>query len=286
MRLVAWVLLLLTGWAGAEPFVDAHAHLNNLARQLRLMDAQGIEKAVVFLGGQSSNDDVLKAAQQHPARLIPFVSVSPEKRPYAAWWKAGDSAAVVGELERRLAGGGFRGVGELNIVHFPSANFPETEYSPLHPINLAIFELMARRFPNLPVMLHCEVTYVKELSELLARFPQVKVLWAHAGYAPLFLTERMLARHPNLTMELSMRTFENHPRSPDYWILRDRETVWPGWLKLIERHPQRFVVGTDSSNRSEEQDARKARSVSLLLAQLTPATRRLVARDNLLRLLP
>lgn len=278
--LAALLLLLVTPW------IDAHAHLNDLPRQLRLMETEGIEAAVVFLGGNSDNDTVLKAAREHPGRLIPFVSVSPEKRPYAGWWKAGNLGAVVGELERRLAGGGFRGVGELCIVHFPSANFPETEYSPLHPITVAIFELLARKYPTLPVNVHCELTYSKELSQLLERFPGVKVIWAHGGYAPLFLTERMLARHPNLTIELSMRMLEGHPRSPDYWILRDPKTVWPGWLQLIERNPDRFVVGTDASNRSEEQDARKARSVALLLGGLTPATRAKVARENILRLLP
>lgn len=37
---------------------------------------------------------------------------------------------------------------------------------------------------------------------------------AFVTYDPLFLTEKMLGQHPNLTIELSMRTFENHPRSP------------------------------------------------------------------------
>ncbi len=274
--MILLVLALLLG------FVDAHAHLNDVGRELQLMDAQGIEQAVVFLGGNSTNEEVLAAARAHPTRFIPFASVSPEKRQYARWWKAGDSAAVVAELERLLSQGDFRGVGEMCIVHFPGTGFPETEYSPLHPVTVAVMEVVARR--SLPISFHCELTYVKEFSALLERFPQVKVIWAHGGYAPLFLTERMLERHPNLTVELSMRMVEGHPRSPDYWILRDPQTVWPAWLALLERHPDRFVVGTDSSNRNEETDARRARSVSLLLEQLTPATREKVARGNILRL--
>lgn len=272
------IMVVLALWLG---FVDAHAHLNDVERELRLMDSSGIEQAVVFLGGTSTNEDVLAAARAHPHRFIPFCSVSPEKRQYAGWWKAGDSAAVVAELERLLAQG-FRGVGELCIVHFPGTGFPETEFSPLHPVTLAVMEVVARR--GVPVSFHCELTYVKEFSALLERFPQAKVIWAHGGYAPLFLTERLLERHPNLTIELSMRMVDPHPRSPDYWILRDPQTVWPAWLALLERHPDRFVVGTDSSNRNEATDMGRARSVSLLLDQLTPATSEKVARGNILRL--
>jgi predicted TIM-barrel fold metal-dependent hydrolase len=48
---------------------------------------------------------------------------------------------------------------------------------------------------------------MRELSALLERFPDVAVIWAHGGYTPLFVARRMLERHPNLTYELSARTW-------------------------------------------------------------------------------
>ena len=60
--------------------------------------------------------------------------------------------------------------------------------------------------------------------------------------------------------------------------------VWPQWLALIESRADRFLVGTDASQRSIESDARRFDSVQSFLKQLTPATRDRVARTNLLAL--
>jgi predicted TIM-barrel fold metal-dependent hydrolase len=133
-------------------------------------------------------------------------------------------------------------------------------------------------------MVHAEWTRLREFSELLRAFPDVPVIWAHGGYTPLFIAQRMLDQHPNLTYELSARTWPVHPRSPDYTILRDGQTVWPQWLAFIEGRPDRFIVGTDASHRSAESEAMKFQSVQNFLRQLTPGTRASVARGNLLKL--
>ena len=49
--------------------------------------------------------------------------------------------------------------------------------------------------------------------------------------------------------------------------------------------PDRFVVGTDASQRRAENEAMKFASVQSFLRQLGPATREKVARANLLKLL-
>ncbi len=61
--------------------------------------------------------------------------------------------------------------------------------------------------------------------------------------------------------------------------------MWPEWLDLIERLPDRFVVGTDASMRSQESDAAKIQGVHSFLAQLSPVTRERVARGNIERIL-
>ncbi|MCG8545424.1 MAG: amidohydrolase, partial [Alphaproteobacteria bacterium] len=122
-------------------------------------------------------------------------------------------------------------------------------------------------------------------ERLLVAFPGVRVIWAHGGYTPYFLARRMIERHANLTYELSARTWLRHPRSPDYTIFRNETEVWPRWLALIEAHPTRFIVGTDGSQRNLDADGHKIDRVRLLLSQLTPETRALVATDNILRLI-
>lgn len=74
-------------------------------------------------------------------------------------------------------------------------------------------------------------------------------------------------------------------RSPDFWIMQDAGRVWPQWLELIEQNPDRFVVGSDATQRSAAVDAERIASVEVLLSQLSPGTRERVARTNLESLL-
>ena len=279
-------LLLAAGASASEPlrhgFIDAHVHLNDPAMQRALMAEYGISRAVVFWGRNSGNESVLAAAEAAPDLFIPFASVSPERRSYRASW-AGDGQAMLAELASLLATGRFRGIGEVSPVHFPSAGFPEADFSPLSPAMLGIMALARRH--DVPVMIHCEVTRITEFSELLERFSDVTVIWAHGGYTPLFLAERMLKRHPNLVYELSARTWPRHPRSPDYTIFRNEREVWPEWLSLIEAMPDRFIVGSDASHRSAASERVKIESVQRLLSQLSPVARKAVAEQNLIRLL-
>ena len=169
-------------------------------------------------------------------------------------------------------------------MHFPSPGLPEADFDPSGPTLAGILALARKH--RVPVLLHVEWTRMRELSALLERFPDVAVIWAHGGYTPLFVARRMLERHPNLVYELSARTWPRHPRSPDYTILRDGKDVWPEWLALIEALPERFLVGTDASQRNADSDDMKFASVQAFLRQLSPATREKVARGNLLKLLP
>lgn len=264
--------------ASETTFADAHVHLNDPDMQLRLMREAGNELAVVFWGRNSDNERLARWAAEHPGRFVPFASISPERRKYRPFWDDSD-VTLLTELEHLLQRGVYRGIGEISVAHFPARGFPEADYSPLHPLMRGIMDL-ARRFA-VPVNIHCEITRIREFEQLLERYSDVTVIWAHGGYTPYFLAKRMLAEHPNLYYELSARTWQAHPRSPDYTILKDGENVWPRWLRLIEDNPRRFLVGTDASHHDLGRERRKLKSVQNLLQQLSPATRRRVAHENL-----
>ena len=277
------LLLSLGPAAAAEPvpFVDAHVHLNDEQMQLELMAHHGVTRAVIFWGRNSDNEAIAEAARRHPDRFIAFASISPERAAYRQAWDAGD-LSLLQRLDELLASGRFKGIGEISAVHFPSPGLAETDYNPAGPLMRGIMTLARQH--RMPVMVHVEMTRLRELGILLEAFPDVPVIWAHGGYTPLVIARRMLERHPNLHYELSARTWPRHPRSPEYTILRDGGQVWPEWIELIEARPDRFVIGTDASHHSPEMETMKHESVQNVLRQLSPAARDRVARTNLLRL--
>lgn len=278
--------LILVGTAAAQRtpnFTDAHVHLNDPAAWISMMESAGIDRAIIFRGRDIDNAGLLAAAAQYPGRLIPFLSVSPEHQEYRARWAAED-LSLLAEADSMMAAGGFFGIGELSVSHFPGAGFPEADYDPSGRVMRGLLEVARRH--RVPVTMHVEITRLREFEALLAGFPDVTVIWAHGGYTPVFLAERLLERYPNLVYELSARTWPEHPRSADYTILRDGSDVWPQWLALVERLPERFLVGTDVALRSPEGDQAKIASVQRFLAQLSPAARQRVAQDNLTRILP
>lgn len=262
--------------------MDAHVHLNDSEAWVRLMDESGIDRSVVFRGRSVSNDGLLEAAERWPGRIIPFLSVSPEHREFRRAWVS-DDPALVEVVDSLLETGSFFGIGEISVTHFPGAGFPEADFDPNGQVMRGI--LGAARRHRVPVTVHVEVTRLREFEELLADFSDVTVIWAHGGYTPFFLAQRLLERHPNLVYDLSARTWQRHPRSPDYTILMNGVDVWPEWIALIEAMPERFVVGTDASVRSDGSDRRKIQSVQNLLNQLGPQARRMVAVANLERIL-
>jgi predicted TIM-barrel fold metal-dependent hydrolase len=264
------------------PFVDAHVHLNDESMQLELMGRYGAGRAVIFWGRHGDNETIAAAARRHPERFIAFASISPERAAYRKAWDAGDPG-LLKTFEELLASGRFKGIGEISAVHFPSPGFGETDYDPAGPMMRGIMAL-ARRY-RMPVMVHVETTRLRELGLLLEAFPDVPVIWAHGGYTPLAVARRMLERHPNLHYELSARTWPRHPRSPEYTILRDGDQISPEWLALIEARADRFIIGTDASQRSREMEIMKHESVQNVLRQLSPPARERVAMRNLLRLL-
>lgn len=263
-------------------FSDAHVHLNEPVTWVRLMDANAIDRTVALAGRDIGNAEPRQAGARWPGRIFPFVSVSPEHREFRPAWET-DAERLAPVVDALLAEGGFYGIGEISVVHFPGRGFPEADFDPTGRTMRSL--LAVARKHAVPIMVHAEVTRLRELEALLRDFPDVTVIWAHGGYTPLFLARRMLEAHPNLIYELSARTWSRHPRSPDYTIFRNETEVWPEWLELVEAMPARFLVGTDAAVRSEAGDVEKVGGVRRLLDQLSPATRLQVGQQNFSRIL-
>lgn len=151
---------------------------------------------------------------------------------------------------------------------------------------------------NLPVMLHSNITskrernplYLGELEEALRNHPHTRFIWAHAGTSMElhrhqekldFLLEtvtRLLDDYPNLYIDLSWTML--NPYLVNEFGQPNRD-----WLDLVERHPTRFMLGSDVVGRFDKL-GEGMRAFDSFLDALPESVARKVARDNFLDVLP
>lgn len=151
---------------------------------------------------------------------------------------------------------------------------------------------------DLPILLHSNITskrernplYLQEVEESLRNFPQVRFIWAHAGTSLeihrhltrldflLPTLTRMLETYPNLYIDLSWSVLR--PYLLDANGQADRE-----WLALVQRFPDRFMLGSDVVGKFNKQNE-YLKAYDAFLDELPEAIARKVARDNFLAVLP
>lgn len=178
-----------------------------------------------------------------------------------------DLDAVIAEANTLIDGGAL-GFGEMSALHVSlSQQHGYTYVTADHPILLALADVAAAR--DVPIDLHMDAlgsdspppkalaafpnnparfpATLAGLARLLAHNSRAKIVWAHAGTDHLGdLTPRVVGRlmdeHPNLFMSLKV----SGPRAQVKNKLLDGARVDRGWLALLKRHSDRFVIGTDN----------------------------------------
>jgi predicted metal-dependent TIM-barrel fold hydrolase len=299
--------------------VDGHLHFLNFVQETLGMDAlfsaldrAGVTEAVVlgmplvktwdegdatrptyYLDNDSrtywySATDVLVAQAvlgqpvERRARLHPFI----------CGFNSADRNAV-DHIERMLAmyPDVWQGIGEVFLRH---DDLTALTYGDAPRANSTAFgrvlDLAATH--DLPVLVHSNIgpswrqqpDYLDEMESAVRQHPNTRMIWAHAGISRRIvmadhtdILRRLLARYANLSIDLS-------------WVIFEQE-IAPGgtldrrWVNLIEAYPDRFVIGSDTGDFSDQYTAIVQRTYVLLDA-LTPETARKVAHDNLLALLP
>jgi predicted TIM-barrel fold metal-dependent hydrolase len=147
-------------------------------------------------------------------------------------------------------------------------------------------------------MLHSNITskrernplYLAEMEESLRNHPHTRFIWAHAGTSAeihrhqvkleflLPTLRRMLEAYPNLFIDLSWSVLTPY-------LLDEQGKPRDTWLKLVERFPERFMLGSDVVGRFNKL-GKEIRSFDPFLDALPEDVARKVARDNFLAILP
>jgi predicted TIM-barrel fold metal-dependent hydrolase len=188
------------------------------------------------------------------------------------------------------------GIGELMSRHDDLTALTYGEPPHLdHPAFLDIFDYAAEQ--GLPVLVHHNITgsntekilYRGELETALAHNRNAKIIWAHIGISRRVevpglstIADELLKAHPNLWIDISWIVY-------DYYFLDEFPDRYADgvsmddWVALMEKWPDRFMVGTDKVGhwRTYPDEVTKYYS---LLDRLKPETAKKICHDNILSL--
>lgn len=231
MRLFRTVAILMSlvgfGMAPAygqdPPIFDAHIHYSQpdwssytADAILALLDKTGVRWAMV---SSTPDDGTIRLYEKAPDRIIPVLRPYRTRAEMGTWTTDG---SILPYVQERLKRGIYRGLGEFHLSAAEAQDAVVKQFA----------ALAARH--RLFLYAHTDADGIEALLRL---YPNARWLWAHAGLGePLEAVTRVTDRHPSLMIELSLRHYEVAPGG----------TLDPRWKALFLRHPDRFMVGTDT----------------------------------------
>ena len=259
------------------PIFDAHLHYNEEAWNgregphppadvLARMQRNGV-KAVLANSRPNDGSRTLASMPETKAAgvtVVPFVRLYRTRADYDNWFRDPSIARMVqDELARGTASGPYRGLGEFHLYDSANARGPVARQL------MALAEEKA-----LVVLAHVDDAAIELLMEATpSKGRDTRLIWAHTGIngAPIARVEALLAKYPRLMGELSYRP----------GLTCDDGKLCPDWRALIERYPDRFLIGSDTwvNQRWLHYDATMA-GYRAWLGDLPKATARRIAWDN------
>ncbi|MCG8492808.1 MAG: amidohydrolase [Sneathiellales bacterium] len=216
------------------PIFDAHMHYKEPAWEvypvqtvIELMDKNRVAMALV---SSTPDEGTIRLYQHAPDRIVPELRPyysAKNQRPYAKsanssnWTKA---EGMLDYIKERLHTYDHAGIGEFHIHRLDRGD---------KPLLTEITKLAKMR--NIPIHIHSGAEPVEFLYSLE---PNITIIWAHAGMSePPRVVDDIMTRYPNTYVDTSYREME---------ILAADNSIDPDWRRVIDKHTDRFMVGTDT----------------------------------------
>ena len=215
------------------PLIDAHSHLPNstaIDAYVAAMKRHNVLKVVLLgAGGLQTNDTawLTAASRKYPERVIAGLPL-PDPT----------SESVVSQLELQLDRGKPRVIGEVLMRQVGRRLI---DRDPKAAVFGKILDTAAKF--AVPIVIHYELTDQAEtaLDRVLAAHRKSTIVLAHGGEGPPGRLDRLLLRNPNLFIDLSGMHFQRTPA-----LASETGPIDPGWKALIEKAPDRFMMGVDA----------------------------------------
>lgn len=285
------------------PIIDGHLHISagsdqELIRQK--FKANNVLKAVIFPREFKAGDDygisetgAIDFSQQAPDLGWLLIGLQLDalhfKKPIRYWQSPpSEWQEFLLKAEEQLSSGKRKGMGELIIRHYDYHGKGHGEVD--FPIKSQVFVdlITLSNKTGRPLVIHAEGEehIVRDLFEVLPKFPKAKIVWAHAcGRSNPQLINQWLISHPNLFCDLGNMTDTGNygslwPRAGDWTFRVEKDgIIEPAWLIVLNKHPDRFYIGTDVNevkgwNKSWNKRINRFRKI---LDQVDPSAREQIA---------
>jgi len=237
----AFAGLLMPVWLAAAPawsadyggpLIDAHSHVPNataIDAYVAAMKRHNVLKVVLLgVGGLQKEDTawLTAASKKYPDRVVAGLPLADPT-----------SESAASQLELQLDRGKPRLIGE---VHMRQVGRRLIDRDPNSPAFGKILDVAAKF--EVPIVIHYELTDAAEtaLDRALAAHRKSTIVLAHGGEGPPRRLDRLLLRNPNLFVDLSGMHFQRTPA-----LASETGPLDPGWKALIEKMPDRFMIGVD-----------------------------------------
>jgi len=219
-----------------EPVADMHLHykwsqqdVTSAAEAVAILARENIAMGVVI---GTPAELALELARLEPQKIVAVFS------PYRTggdWQRWAYDAGVVPRARAALESGDYHGIGELHLI---GGFAPRLDKAMV----LRALMRLAGEY-DVPIMLHTEFSRPAMLLELCRRYPDTRILWAHAGsiLSPAQVAQ-VLDACGNVWAGLAARDpwrFVNNP------VTDADGRLLPGWRTLLLNYPGRFMLGSD-----------------------------------------
>lgn len=267
------------------PIIDSHFHIVqgfDAAALLEVMDRNGVR----MTGGAGGNN--VSAMMALGQRFIRPAGQKPWKTTQRTLDEAAfanpDTPAVqqmLATIEGELRDRGARVIGEIHVNALTTAAEPTSRFKVTADSGTlqALFALAGRY--GRPLNIHAQWDHpdtVRQVGALAASSPQARLIVSHCGSVSSAADmRRFFEQHVNAACDLSARGWP---------LQKNRHTVYSDhalesdWQQLIEDYPDRFIIGVDLADSSQNYEASVRAIRNGLLASLTPETAEKVAYRN------
>lgn len=170
------------------PMIDAHSHLGasfDWDVMVSVMDRNNVSRQIImprYYGGPAGSADLpgtdelaLALADKYPDRFFPLVGMQRPELTDAHKWLNPNAAVemILGEAEKKLSTGRFRGIGEVIVKHFAYTSGRHAELdNPIYSPFMQRLSRLSAQF-DVPIVLHMEGAprSVKDFSRLISVCP-------------------------------------------------------------------------------------------------------------------